>query len=102
MDVSTVKNINYVWQKILMYWSTWNKEDKLFTLRNYLDYIDWEIMSRLIIEEDIIREFKDFIIWDVIGTTDYFSKEFIREFANKLNLQHRKTRWEIEKEFKKL
>ena len=51
-------------------------------------------------DETFLREHADVINWQTVDNTDSFSVEFIREFAEKLDLGHRMLRYEIKNEFK--
>ena len=50
-------------------------------------------------DESFLREHADVINWQTVDNTDSFSVDFIREFAEELDLKHRMIRNEIKNEF---
>lgn len=83
----------------------WDYISQHFELPNWFiaknkDKLNWYAMTlRQNWTEEDVREFKDYIIWNGIQDTDWLSREFIREFANELNLKHRRLRKELNNEF---
>ncbi len=50
-------------------------------------------------DETFLREHADVINWQTVDNTDLFSIDFIREFAEELDLKHRIVRNGLVKEF---
>ena len=90
------------WVQIAQSWDKLTAEQKIEVLRKYVDIVDWYAVSRVIhidINERFVREFKDYIVWKAIDTTISFSDDFIREFREELDIEHRIIRWKLKKEF---
>jgi hypothetical protein len=51
-------------------------------------------------DESFLREHADVINWQTVVDTDSLSVDFLREFADRLDLGHRRLRNEIKNEFK--
>ena len=89
------------WLKICSMWEDISKEQRITVLRRYKDIVDWAAVSRIMhtFDEDIIREFKDYIVWPAIDNTMRFSLDFIREFRDRLDLEHRRIKLDYMHEF---
>lgn len=52
-------------------------------MRTFKDYLIWgEISKNQILSEDIIREFKDYVYWPYICLYQILTREFINEFRD--------------------
>lgn len=71
-------------------------------IRQNIDKLDWETITwKQTLTINDMREFKDYIKWDVFNISEKLQQRFlendnfVREFKNKLNMK--KLRWKINK-----